>query len=271
MKLKNIIKSMFLLLVVTIFATGCQEDILKEDYENADASKLPTLTLTVNNVTYESAVASATITTNGDDVFSEKGFIVSTDASFLSAESVIVTEGDAFMNALSLAGSTTYFVKAYTVSLNGVATSEATEFTTPEAPKFEDTYLYGTYTETDYDLDGVVEAVYEGAIVLSEKAGSANQMYIENFWAGGETIVATVDFENKTISVAPQIIYIDGTYGDCYIVSLYQADGSWTYDETSIIIGTYDENGTITLGSWGARVSAGFFGTYLGSTLQKVN
>lgn len=271
MKIKYLKQPLYLLFSLALIFTSCEEEVIKSDYEKVDESKLPSIALTVSDITYESASASASISISGDDLFSEKGFIISNDETFITAETVIIADNEDFSNTLTLAGSTKYFVKAYTLSQNGIATSEAFEFTTPEAPKFEDTYLYGTYTETDYDLTGAIEAVYENGITISAIEGSANKMSIENFWDGGETITASVDFENKTITINPQVIYVSADYGDCYIYYLYQSGEEWSHNPEEIISGTYDEDGNITIDSWGAGVSAGFFGQYLKTELVKTN
>lgn len=268
-RISFIYATIFSLLAFSFF--GCEEDVVKSDYEKEDASKLPTLNLEVTEVTFESGLASATVSINGDDNFSEKGFLVTTVEDFSEIEDVVAVEGDMFEASLALGGETTYFVKAYTVSVNGIATSNMVSFTTPIAPVFEDTYLFGTYTETDYDLSGEVEAVYEGAIEIAQVPGRYNQVYISNLWDGGEVIVGVVDFESKTISVSPQVIYVDATYGDCYIYALEIVDGAAAANMTIATIATYDEEGNITLGMWGARVSAGFFGRYSKSEFVKVN
>lgn len=259
-----------LLLISTITFFSCEDDIVKDDYEITDTSKLPTLAASVGDVTYESATATGTYTMNGDTII-EKGFLISTDESFATIESAITIAGETYSSSFEVLGETTYYLKAYTISANGTATSEVVSFTTPVAPTFEDTYLYGTYTESDYDLDGVLEASYPSGIQFTEKPGSANQFYITNLWDGGKTIVASVDFENKTIAIAAQVIYVSGDYGDCSIIALIDSGAGLEGDPTASVIGSYDEQGNVTLAPWGANVSAGWFGKYSKSTFTKVS
>ncbi len=273
MNKKNIAQFLtFWALLFVVFS--CSEDLIKSDYD-ADTSKLPTLTLSVSDINYDTAyaVGSYTLASNGDDSISECGFLVSTDSSFFQIESVVTDtnlSGTSFSGIINLYGSTKYYVKSYTVSKNGTAVSEAVSFTTPDAPTFEDEYLFGVYTESDYDQDSTFEASYDSVLFI-EKEGSVDQFYIYNFWGGGETVVANVDFETKTFTIDPQVIYVDGSYGDCYIYYFYIDSDEWTYNTTDAIVGEYDDAGNITIGAWGAGVSAGFFGTYSYSTLTKTS
>jgi hypothetical protein len=272
MNIKNITRLFYFLVVVSIGFTSCEDEINKEDYEITDAGQLPALTVTVGDVTYSSATASATLTTNGDTEFSEKGFMVSSGESFLSPESIVVIEDDAaFSTALSgLTGLTKYYVKAYAISVNGVATSEVVSFTTLKAPEFEDKYLYGTYTETDYLLDGSIDGVYTGAVEFVEKPGSADQFYITNLWDGGETITASVDFDTKTISIPAQVVWVSSSSGNFYIYNLEIAGGVVTAFNTGPVTATYDVQGNVTMGPWVPAISTGGnYGQYIKSAFTK--
>lgn len=82
-----------------------------------------------------------------------------------------------------------------------------------------------------------------------------NTWKITNFWGLQIEITATIDMEAGTISIAPQAIMNNATYGPVYI---YPIDlNNMTYSQTDPITGTIDKKGTISLNPWGAFVAEG--------------
>jgi hypothetical protein len=128
--------------------------------------------------------------------------------------------------------------------------------------------LAGVYTEVDYKADGTVEATYANAIVLAPVAGDLNKFTLNNFWDGGDfTITVNANIAAGTLSIAPQVIYVHSTYGNCFIypynVTANTVDKSGKATDGTIV------GDSITVGSWAATVDAGTFGKYLKSTLVK--
>jgi len=128
--------------------------------------------------------------------------------------------------------------------------------------------VIGDYSGADFKLkDGSQDGGNYDASINSI-SGSLTQVSIYNFWGGGETVIAEVNLEAKTIAMLPgQIIYIDSTNGNCYARYIDASAGK--YDKTSPIVGTIDDKGNIVWGAWGAQVSAGFYGTYKKTTFTK--
>lgn len=121
-------------------------------------------------------------------------------------------------------------------------------------------YLCGIWSGTDYNIDGSTEGPWN--ITISKK--SDNEIYIENFWDGGEIIVANVNFDDMTITIpAKQIIYKHATYGDCWL--------SYYKDNVNVdkaVTGTLSALG-LRINNWCAHVSAGEFGYYSYTFMEK--
>lgn len=121
-------------------------------------------------------------------------------------------------------------------------------------------YLCGIWSGTDYNIDGTTEGPWN--ITISKK--SDNEIYIENFWDGGEIIVANVNFDDMTITIpAKQIIYKHATYGDCWL--------SYYKDNVNVdkaVTGTLSALG-LRINNWCAHVSAGEFGYYSYTFMEK--
>jgi len=150
--------------------------------------------------------------------------------------------------------------------LMGVADSEIG--TTIDCTVVDDEHplalVLGTYTEADYLLDGTLEATY--VITIKPDPLDETKVILDNFWEGGELLSANVDIVNKTITIpAKQVMYVSGTYGDC-IMTARAGSG---IDPNAPILGTFDDNGTITIAPWSAIVAAGSFGNYSSSVLTK--
>ena len=123
-------------------------------------------------------------------------------------------------------------------------------------------YLIGTWVQSDYGINGELD---DGGwdVTISKKAD--NEINISNFWGYGKTITAIVDFDEKTITIPKgQIIYVDATYGNCFITSFEEA----VVDTNKEIKGTLSALG-IRINDWCAHVAAGEFGEYSYSLLEK--
>jgi hypothetical protein len=260
----------FVLITAIMALSACGEDLVKDDIDavNAgDKSKLPTVTISSpQNVTYEGADVAASWSNAGDEII-EAGFIYSNNESFIPAEAAAVKEiaGTNINMALSLDPVKTYYIKAYVLTKsNGVAFSnDVVSLTTPAAPVFEDTYLFGKYTALDIDLTTGEPEGGEYEITITQKQQSYNRVNISNIWGGGRTVEGIVNFENKTISIAStEVIYVDSDYGNTFMWAIDIVDGQVQY-KNEPLAATYDSDGNITFGYWAAHVSAGNFGYYV--------
>ena len=123
--------------------------------------------------------------------------------------------------------------------------------------------------QLDYAADNSVERT--SAVKLIKE--NETTLKIENFWGGGGTITAQVDYSKGEIVIEPQLMYENATYGPCFIYSV-NLDKK-IYDTKAKIYGTIDENG-ITLESWGCVIASGdytgsSFGLYRGSSIKASN
>jgi hypothetical protein len=260
---------LFAFIAAMMALSACSEDLVKDDIDAArtgDASKLPAVTVpSTGNITYENADVSASWSNAGDEII-EAGFIYSLNESFAPSKALAVADlsGSGMSATLSLLQDSKYYIKAYArTKNNGVAYSDAVSLTTLVAPVFEDAYLFGKYNAVDIDIMTDKEvSTYE--ITIEQRGTSYDRVNITNIWEGEQTIQGIVDFEKKTISVAPtEVIYIHSSYGDTFMRGLVIANGEIQQGYADVAIATYDDKGNITFEPWAACVSAGYFGHYV--------
>ena len=262
---KNIIKFFSSLFIVAVVATSCTEDeVLKSNYDYVPVpGQLPSLTASVSgDITGSSAVMSGTITFNGDTAYLEKGFVCATDVDFTKGVVSAKIAGANFSGTVEgLKELTSYYARGYVVTKNGVAYSDVVTFATPMLRNPLLDYV-GSYVMSDYlYADEKLEAAY--MIELVEIPGNIKQMKLVNFWDGGTEIIVDFNLATKTVSIAnTQVIYVHSTYGNALALP-------WTGSATTNtpLTGTIGANGTITINSWAATVTAGTFGRYKYSTL----
>ena len=70
--------------------------------------------------------------------------------------------------------------------------------------------------QLDYAADNSVERT--SAVKLIKE--NETTLKIENFWGGGGTITAQVDYSKGEIVIEPQLMYEHATYGPCFIYSV---------------------------------------------------
>lgn len=86
-------------------------------------------------------------------------------------------------------------------------------------------------------------------------------MKMVNVYDSGDTITVNIDTETGTVSIPPQQIGYNASYKSA--IYIYYVDATQNkYSSTEPITGTIDENGEITLGSWGVLLAEG---TYKGA------
>jgi len=262
--MKKIFKSLAYMLVIAIAFSGCkEEDILKSTYDYVpNPANLPTVTLSVGEVTGASVECTGTVTFKGDTTYIEKGFVCATDLSFKNGVVSKSVKGSVFKAEVTgLKELTEYYVVSYIITKDGVASSDVKIFTTPmlKNPLAD---FAGVYVQSDYKYaDESLEAAYN--VELVEIQGNTKQMKLKNFWDGGAEIIVDFDLANKKVSIAnSQVIYVSGQYGDTKALPY---NGSAV--SNTPLIGTIGVNGEITFDSWSAQVTAGSFGRYKKSTL----
>lgn len=81
-------------------------------------------------------------------------------------------------------------------------------------------------------------------------------IHIHNFYGLGETVDAVVT-ETGELTILPQLIWDNTTYGKVYIFPIEYTPEGIKYYTTIPVKGTLDENGVIILGTWGAIVGEG--------------
>jgi hypothetical protein len=265
---KNIMKFLASLFVVAFATVSCTEDVVKSDYDYVpDATKLPAVTLTLGEITGASVECFGVYTPAGTDTtLLEKGFICATDADFTAGVVSVKNDSANYHGIVSgVKELTDYFVKAYVITKDGIAYSEVLTFSTPMLKNPLVDYV-GTYVQSDYlYADNTLEAAYNVEFV--EIVGNTKQLKLVNFWDGGEEIVVDFNLTAKTISIAPQNMYTHSSYGE---TKAYPYNGTAADKTGTPVLGTIGEDGTLTLSSWGAGVTAGFFGYYKSSTFIPV-
>ncbi|MDR0681957.1 MAG: hypothetical protein LBG15_08960 [Dysgonamonadaceae bacterium] len=280
---RNIISLLFLATLLMAGLSSCEEPTAEknENINLGNPAKLPTVTINdASDVTFEGAVLSATIALTAEtDSIIETGFIVANNEAFLPVANTI--SFNSFSNSISstltgLTDKTTFYVKAYAVTYrNGTTYSNRSiSFTTLEAPKFEDTYLFGTYDAIDINVTTDEQEGGTYPVEIKQVGTLYNRVSISNIWGGEETIEATVDFVAKTITTDDKsVIYVDPSYGDCWMRGFDIVDGQTVFYVSSVdagyAIADYDDAGHVSFRYWAARVSAGHFGFYVTKLTKK--
>ena len=213
--MKNIFKSLIPCLVLAVGFTSCYDEM--EDKASVDAkyalANVPTVTLSATNVIdYSSASVAASFSSVEGVV--EVGFMVAASADFSGAKIYTASAvASSIEQALAgLAEQTTYNVKAYAYLGDGrMVYSDASSFTTPEAPALSAEMLSGkTYTATVTSYFG---DVFNFAVTLVADAADPTKIYVQNldpyFASYGYTAAngynifeGVLDVENETITIA---------------------------------------------------------------------
>ena len=98
-------------------------------------------------------------------------------------------------------------------------------------------------------------------------AEDATQGYkLSNFYTIGADygLTMTIDAEAGTVSIPRQAVYTHSTYGEVSFIKIIVSNGK-RYISDDPVTGTIDENGNISIGSWGLLVTNQESSSYLGS------
>jgi len=96
-----------------------------------------------------------------------------------------------------------------------------------------------------------------GCCVTITAGATEDSILINDFWSSGISVKAKVDFTAKTIEIPSQVIYTHTTYGE---MSLCLCNSDGTPDRKSKIVGTINDDGTLSITSWwGVFVDSGTY------------
>jgi hypothetical protein len=198
----------------------------------------------------------------------ETGFEVALNENFNQGYRPVAADENFVATVDKLLADTEYYIRSFVTTIDGKSFSPSVKITTQENI-VNPSWLDGKYQQTDYNSDGSVSDVYETDITIMSANHDGTLLSIHNFWEGGDfTIYAQVNYDAKTFTIAPQVIYKHDQYGDCKIFPFDVASN--TIDRSgNPVHGIIEEDGSLTVGSWAAMVNAGAFGRYLKSSLIK--
>ena len=260
-------------LAIVAGLTSCDDEMGSKASIDAKFEKPSNVTATVTKaeaLTFSSFAAEGSV--NATEGVIEVGFLYADNAEMNNATTVAADEvATSFaIEVDGLKDDMTYYVCAYAFTkTEGMVKSEVKSLTLPKAPEFEDKYLFGTYLATDTDFDTGSTDTY--SVKIEQYNGSWNKVAITNIWGRGKTIVATVDFANKTITSDPSsLIYVHPSYGNTYFMALRFNDDFTEYEYGKSVVMTYDEDGSIETEYWAAQCSAGDF-AWVQTSLKKMN
>lgn len=253
--MKNIFKTLIPCFVLAVGMSSCYDVMDDKDVVDAKYALANTPTVSLSSATandHMSATLSASISTTDGVV--ESGFMVASGSDFADAKAHI-TENATSISAVvgGLAELTTYYVKAYAYLGDGrLVYSDATSFTTKEAPSYE---LAGTYVATEYDATtGKATATYEVIVAVN-----GTEVEFTNFWEGGLTIKGTYDEDSQTVTIPTgQTIYVHPSYGDVWM----NAIDANTNNIAAVTCSFAPKGGKLNTSYWSALCSAGYFGYF---------
>ena len=102
--------------------------------------------------------------------------------------------------------------------------------------------------------DKTNSAEYHSVMQLTkDESGAYAMAHVYGLEEG--TLAMTIDLEKGTVEIPAQKLYTHSTYGDVYAYPVNFSNNTYIPDGT--ITGTIDENGVITLSSWGIFVADG--------------
>lgn len=152
----------FALAILATLMASCADEIVKSDFDYVpNASKLPSVTLTIGPVTGSSVELTGTLSKVAEsDTYIEKGFVCALDADFKIGviTKSIKAEFDTIVSDLK--GDTEYFVRSYCLTPDGVSYSEVSIFKTRKLVVLADVNLanmadYSSlFSSIDNDGDG---------------------------------------------------------------------------------------------------------------------
>jgi hypothetical protein len=197
-------KKIIYTLTLTLALASCTKEVNKADFDyTPDAANLPAVTVTFGNLTGTSADLAGNVTFRHDDSFIEKGFLISETADFAAPLSIAANALTFKATAAGLTDDTPHYVKAYVLTKDGIALSEAASFTTPYIPP-QWKALEGIWTVTeDFNEDNTWKNNRTYQITVTGDPDNKKKIKIEGFAPyedkKGHTIEATVNNMKLTL------------------------------------------------------------------------
>ena len=274
--MKNIFKTLIPCLVLAVGFTGCYDEM--DDKASIDAkyalANVPTVTLSATNVIdYSSASVAASFSTVEGVV--EVGFMVAASADFSGAKiySASAVASSIEQALAGLAEQTTYNVKAYAYLGDGrMVYSDASSFTTPEAPALSAEMLTGkTYTGTSTSV--LYGDSYTMNVTLVADAADPTKIYVQNldpYFAsygynaanGFNIFEGVLDVEAETITVAQgQKI----GYYDVALVAFDNADPDAAAGYSDLVIKVVNKGAALKIVNAFGMDEGGFYELYYGN------
>ena len=141
---------------VTIPTIGQHEGWTLTNKTNGKPIELPALSaVTVDPIRSYSATMTATVTSDGNGLLTDTGFILSTESGVTLSNGIGVSCGTSSLtfskNQKELSPETKYYVKAYAINEKGVAMSDEVSFTTAKDPGGSGFETGGFDKEEDWD------------------------------------------------------------------------------------------------------------------------
>ena len=273
--MKNIFKSLIPCLVLAVGFTSCYDEM--EDKASVDAkyalANVPTVTLSATNVIdYSSASVAASFSTVEGVV--EVGFMVAASADFSGAKIYTASAvASSIEQALAgLAEQTTYNVKAYAYLGDGrMVYSDASSFTTPEAPALSAAMLSGkTYTASVTSYFG---SNYNFAVTLVADAADPTKIYVQNldpyFASYGYTAANGYNLFEGVLNVEAETITVaQGQpvgYGDVALGVFDNADPDAATGYSDLVIKVISKGAALKIeNAFGVVASDGWWELYYG-------
>ena len=273
--MKNIFKSLIPCLVLAVGFTSCYDEM--EDKASVDAkyalANVPTVTLSATNVIdYSSASVAASFSTVEGVV--EVGFMVAASADFSGAKIYTASAvASSIEQALAgLAEQTTYNVKAYAYLGDGrMVYSDASSFTTPEAPALSAAMLSGkTYTASVTSYFG---SNYNFAVTLVADAANPTKIYVQNldpyFASYGYTAANGYNLFEGVLNVEAETITVaQGQpvgYGDVALGVFDNADPDAATGYSDLVIKVISKGAALKIeNAFGVVASDGWWELYYG-------
>lgn len=274
--MKKLFKILVPCLAIVAGLASCDDEMGSKASVDAQYEKPSNVTATVTKadaIDFSSFAAEGSV--NSTEGVLEVGFLYADNAEMNNATVVAAEEVATSFSATvgSMKDNTTYYVCAYAFTrTEGMVKSEVSSLTLPKAPEFEDKYLFGTYLTTDYVIPANEPEGDSYGVKIEQYNGLYNKVAITNIWGGGQTIIGTVDFVNKTITSDPlSVIYVHPEYGNIYYFGLIFDNSGQLSGTTKSVVLHYDEEGNIESDYWAAIDSDPYVYGYYYSVMSKVN
>ena len=221
-----------LLTVVAPFMASCSDDILnKSDYDfTPNPAALPTVGITLGKVGAYNVAVTGSVTFGSDTTVLQKGFVLSATADF-ATEKVIKVDAQTFqVEVNNLESGATYYVKAYVATHNGIAYSNASQFTTKVVVA-----LFDIQTETSPVSDW---SAFGNEITTIDKDGDGRNWGL-TYYDAGRTQACLLSYSWYNAPLTPENYLLLPPYtisaSGVFIVTIEAADPDYPEEKVKLI------------------------------------